>query len=356
MSIYAVLGAGNGGQLLAAMLKNMGHEVRLWSRNTEIVEILRHRKNIEVNGVRSFSASPDLISDNISEVISNSKIIFVVTPATAHKNLARLIVSSVQPSQIVVLNPGRTAGALEFRQTLLTNGCKSPPLIVETQSLLYTCRLESPGCVNVLAIKKKNLLACLPQGREPEIEKELSAIYKGLTFAPNTLVTGLENIGAMLHPAPVLLNTGWIESHDGFFSHYYFGISETLAMFIETIDKERMSVAKAFGVHPRSVAQWHEEVYGHRGKNLLETLRLNESYASTAAPQSLDHRYVFEDIPTGLVPISELGRVAGVATPRIDIIIELAKMLTGIDFREEGRNLKGLGFQGMSVEQIIKMV
>ena len=42
------------------------------------------------------------------------------------------------------------------------------------------------------------------------------------------------------------------------------------------------------------------------------------------APTSLDHRFLDEDVPYGLVPLSELGRFAGVPTPTIDHLIHLA--------------------------------
>ena len=66
-------------------------------------------------------------------------------------------------------------------------------------------------------------------------------------------------------------------------------------------------------------------------------------------------RYVIEDVPTGLVPVSELGKKFGVKTPAIDTIINLADILFEADFRASGRNLAQLGLSQLSQEEIITL-
>ena len=53
-----------------------------------------------------------------------------------------------------------------------------------------------------------------------------------------------------------------------------------------------------------------------------------------------------------LVPISELGRLAGVPTPNMDAVIQLTSTIYQRDFRSEGRNAKNMGIEGMSLEQV----
>ena len=127
----------------------------------------------------------------------------------------------------------------------------------------------------------------------------------------STLSTSLANFGAMLHPAPVLFNISRIEDSRASFLHYYEGITPTIARFIEKMDLERLELAAAYGVEGTDTSTWHELCYGLRGETLFETLRLNERYASLDAPSSLAHRYIYEDIPTGLVPMIALADVAG---------------------------------------------
>lgn len=50
--------------------------------------------------------------------------ILIVVPAFAHKELAEKMVPFLEDGQIIVLNPGRTGGALEFYNVLKSKGLK----------------------------------------------------------------------------------------------------------------------------------------------------------------------------------------------------------------------------------------
>ena len=57
-----------------------------------------------------------------------------------------------------------------------------------------------------------------------------------------------------------------------------------------------------------------------------------------------------------LVPMSSIGAMLGVPTPTIDMVIELARIMSGKDFRASGRTVATLGIEGMSIEQIHRLV
>src|SRR4029079_9222029 len=97
--------------------------------------------------------------------------------------------------------------------------------------------------------------------------------------------------------------------------------------------------------------QWLLTPYGLGGHSLRETFhRLTHEptgpYQWTPTPPSLQHKYVVEDVPCGLVDMSSLRRVAGVGTPVIDGLISLTSAMLRRDFRAEGRNLDRLGLEG----------
>jgi len=352
MASYTVLGAGNGGQALSALLKKKGHEVRLWNRSADKIALLNKRGALSLRGEIEGEIVLDLISEDLAEAVTGADILFIVMPASAHREMALRLASIISDKQAVILNPGRTAGVLEFKNGLIEGSVASLPLIMETQSLFCACRVHQPGIIDILSFKRENTICGISTGQINDLLPQLQAIYGSVKVAETTLETGLDNIGAILHPTPVLLNSGWIESRDIFFPHYYHGISPSVAALVEKIDTERLKVAEAYGMQIRSVKQWHEDNYGFQGNNLYETLQGNSAYASIDAPRSLSNRYLTEDIPTGLVPISELGRAAGVPTPLIDMIIDLGNAMLNVDFRKKGRNLKHLGLEGKTIEEI----
>jgi opine dehydrogenase len=155
------------------------------------------------------------------------------------------------------------------------------------------------------------------------------------------------NVGAILHPAPLLFNVGWIETLRTQFLHYYEGITQSVGAFLEQMDQERIAVARALGVETPSVKQWLDDVYGARGRTLHNAILSNEAYREIYAPQTIHHRYIYEDTPTGLVPMTSFGRAMGVDTPCLDLIIDLATALCGVDFRAQGRSIESLGLAGL---------
>jgi opine dehydrogenase len=74
------------------------------------------------------------------------------------------------------------------------------------------------------------------------------------------------------------------------------------------------------------------------------------------APAALDHRYMHEDVGYGLVPMAELGRLAGVATPTMDALVRLAGLALGISYGRDGLTLERLGLAGKSPAELSRFV
>jgi len=55
---------------------------------------------------------------------------------------------------------------------------------------------------------------------------------------------------------------------------------------------------------------------------------------------SLDVRYLTEDIPTGLVPLSSIGKYISISTPNINSVIVLANTLLNKNFYKSGRTIE----------------
>lgn len=56
------------------------------------------------------------------------------------------------------------------------------------------------------------------------------------------------------------------------------------------------------------------------------------------SPTDITTRYIYEDIPTGIVPMLELAKMAGTPHKYLQLVLDIANSLYGIDFREIGRN------------------
>ena len=150
-------------------------------------------------------------------------------------------------------------------------------------------------------------------------------------------LTSLSNVGMVLHCSPVMMNIGWIETEKVDFKYYYDGISPSVAHFLEKIDSERQAVARAGGFNVESIMEWLIRTYGVTGENLHECIRNNEAYREIDAPPTINTRYIFEDVPNGLVPVEAMGIEFGVPTPNVSTIINLASSVMDTDYRANGR-------------------
>ena len=347
----AILGAGHGGQGLAAYLALNGHEVYLYNRSKARIKPIIQKGGIQVDGVVSGFAELTNCSTNIQEALSHAKLVFLVVPASAHRNLAVQSAKYLSPEHVVLLIPGRTGGALEFSK-ILESRIGWTPAISEAQTFPLVSRVVGPGQAQVSAIKKELPIASFPGTHTKEVCERISKILPGIREAADVLETGLSNIGAVFHPAPLILNTGRAESTKGQYNHYLDGVSPTVARFIEKIDAERLSIARALGKNLLSAAEWLRKVYNSKGQSLYDCLQTTPCYQGLGAPQSLDHRYIWEDVPTGLVPLAAIGESVGVATPAICTAVDMACHLTGRDFWKEGRAAECLGIEDLSAIEL----
>lgn len=348
---YAVIGAGNGGMAMAGYLALRGFSVNLYNRTREKLESLIDNPVITLSGSVEGKGVLNMVTDRIGEAIQDVDIIMVTVPATGHCHMAKAMAPYLRDGQIIVLNPGRTGGALEVYETLRRSGCGKSVVVAEAQTFIYACRATGPDSARIFSVKHEVALSAIPAKFTRRVIRLLSGAYPQFVPAKDVMETSLNNFGAIFHPAPTLLNSGHIERGQSF-EYYLEGITPSIGQMLERLDAERMRVARALGVRAVSAREWLEESYGAKGDSIYEAIQNNPAYKGLTAPKGLDTRYIYEDVPCSLVPIASLAGYLGIETPAIDTIIRLANMMTGRNFWEEGRTVDKLGLKGLSVTEM----
>jgi len=353
---FCVVGAGHGGLAMAGHLGIMGFRVSLYNRSDENLHAVRWHGGVKVTGEVEGFGAVQLATSVMADALAGADIMMVVLPATAHRFVAEQMAPHLRDGQVVVLNPGRTGGALEFREVLRSKGSTDGVLIAETSTFIYASRALSRSEARIFRIKNAVRFATLPAYWIPEILPVLNVAYPQFVAGTNVLSTGMENIGAIFHPALTLLNAGWIETTRGDFDYYLGGISPSVARVLEKLDRERVAVAASLGVHTVSAREWLYLTYDSAGRDLYEAIQNTASYAGIRAPTNILHRYVTEDVPMSLVPLASLGKMLGVAVPMMETVIGMATVMHGRDYGSEGRTVARMGLTGLSVKEIQQMV
>src|SRR5262249_8024957 len=92
--------------------------------------------------------------------------------------------------------------------------------------------------------------------------------------------------------------------------------------------------------------------YGPRAHPIQAALCCTPAYAGIKAPGTIVHRYLLEDVPTGLVPLVGLAAAAGLATPTLRGLVERARAALGGEAWRRQRSLDALGLGGLEPEEI----
>ena len=353
----AIIGAGIGGIYLAAELGIAGFKLRLHDIDDARLADVRAFGGIDVEGERGGFAAVERATSDLRATVDGAEIIIIVTGGNAQAAVARSLAPLLRDGQIILLVQGNTGGSVIARRALDAAGCRADVAVAEMDNYPYSCRRLAPTRIRPIIAKRWLQIAAFPGNRIAAVHQRLSPLFPQTAAVPNALYTGFSNANAMLHVANCVANAARIESGDTY-RFYAEGVTPAVARLYQAINAERVAVAAALGASVPGLEDWFDRVYGVREANLVETCRRltynsDGPYQATGTPSSLDHKYITEDVPTGLVPMSALGAAAGVPTPAIDALVAIVNSMTGRDFIAEGRTLERLGLSGMKASQII---
>lgn len=357
----AVLGAGHGGLAAAADLTRRGYAVRLQARSEQRLAPIRERGGIDVTGVHEGFVPLATLTTSVAEAVSGADLVMLVVPSVAHADYATALARALSPGQPVFLNPGHTGGGLHFVHELRRAGYRDEVRTAETVTLTYIGRTQGPTSVAIYTYTRRLKCAAFPGRHTDAMLALLAPIYPEVVRAASVLETGMANINAVFHPPGMVMNAGWIEHTGGDFLFYREGVTPAVGTVCEAVDAERMAVAQALGIPTVPFLETFHQAglttdEGRASGSIAFACRVSGPNATVKSPPSLDHRYVHEDVGYGLVPMAALGRLAGVPTPTMDALIDLASEMLGIRYRETGLGLDRLGLAGLGAADLARFV
>jgi opine dehydrogenase len=355
----AVLGAGNGGCAAAVDLTLRGLDVRLYGRSLETLEPLRKRGGIEYEGIfgDGFVRIPT-ITGSMEEAMKGADVVVLMAPAHAHENIATQLAPYLADNQPLLAAPGHTLTLIP--NTLRRLGHRNA-VTCGTSTLPYICRKTAPDRVKVSRASAKLIFSSFPALHTEELAQRLRKVFPPIFPVPTVLDALFRYTNAIHHPPALLCNVGRLETPGSDYCHYFEGITPSVGAMIDKLDRERLGAAEAFGCKVPKLADYFFEMGytgqgGKDGGTAYATFQNSEPNRWIKAPSTIDHRFFNEDIPFGLVPFSELGRLAGAKCEAIDAVITLASALREQPYREIGLNLQRMGFAGMDAAQVKRVV
>lgn len=352
----AVLGGGGNGQTMAADFALAGHQVTLCElpQFSQKIEPILKTKTIEKIGAVGTLGKTGLarlhqVTTDIAEAAKGAEVIVLSTPAYRHMVFFEALAERLEDGQIVVILPGNW-GALRLFNMLKKMKIKKNVKIGETDRCMFICRAGEtwlgPGKVRVILERESLRIAAIPAKDTGIVLDTFKMLYPSLIPAANILETSLNNSNSIVHGPVVMMNAGWVEHTKGQFMIYRDGVTPAIGRAADVIGDEKDAILKKLGFNPIPREPLYEQI--KKSKWVHDPCEVG--------PASLQHRYITEDIPYGLVPLCFFGDLLEVPTPVSDAIVELASAANQVNYWQEGLTLEKLRLNGLSAQKILQFV
>ncbi|GAB4311483.1 MAG: hypothetical protein Kow0069_11890 [Promethearchaeota archaeon] len=343
-----VLGASGGGRAMVAYLSSRGIKPVVWNRGFSRLEPVKRAGGVFAKGELEGFHPVRLATNDIAKAVEGADAIMVVTPAFAHAELARKLAPHLLPGQLVLLNPGRTYGAVEFRREVERGRGECPAVVAEAQTLAFTSRATGGAGVKIYRVKDQVKYSTFPEEDLPSIVPAIEEIFPQFQPVEEYLETTLNNVGVLVHPTTTILNAASIDAGRRF-KFYHEGVTPCVGRLMRQVQDEVGRVFSALGLNQLTLEHWAEECYGvsfgYGEVPLDRVLNANPAYATIDAPGSLETRYLREDVPYGLVPLWSTAKHLGVKVPTVRALVWLASVISGLDLARAGRRVGKLGLK-----------
>lgn len=351
--IVAILGAGSVALANACWLAKEGHIVRIWSALDEERKELKIAGRLTYDGIATGTVKVE-VADDAHSCIASADVVMIAAPAFAHDELIAAAAPHISNEQLVVFHPVTGLSSLLLSKALSARGVKA--VIADLSTSLFTTRRDGFSSVRILKIKDQIDIATLPAARAQGAAATLAGLFGDrFRIEANVLAISLNNHNPIYHVGPMLCNLSRVEREED--SIYWDWITPGVSRLVRLLDDERLKVVRHYGTNEVTVDDYFREAHGVKADSLAAIFpAVSRKLGGPIGPHGLNHRFVLEDVPFGLVFFWSLGQAAGIDMPSTQSVIQLTSSIWERDFVNEGRTMQRLGLHGLGREEFDRVI
>ena len=341
----SIAGAGAVARAYAVLLARDGHRVAMWSPRGGADDV---RNCVLAKGL--VDGKFDVAVSQTPQSIENADAVLVALPATAYAAALPEVARHLRSHQTVFVSGALSLAPLWLSELAAARG--EHPLVVASGTTVATARTIDGG-VSVNTIRTRVSIASLPAHRSRDAFAVMTALF-GDRFdaAQDVLAVTLANINPVAHAAMAITNLTRIE-HAEAWPQYHF-LTPSVARLVGAMDRERRSVAAAFGREVLPIEAHFQRSFDVPQSTLAEiATELHRRRGGPPGPTTLDTRFVLEDVPYGLVFNAALARIVNADTSATDATVTLISTLYGRDFRTENPLIDALHLGAATRESLL---
>jgi opine dehydrogenase len=345
-----VLGGGNGSFAAAGDFALQGHDVRLWRRDSDAVAA--HRAEGSRIAVKDSKGRHDaqlaLVTTDMAEAVRAAELILCPAPAFAQSDIARALAPHLTDGQVVFLPPA-TFGSMIFAKAAHDAGNRADVSFAETGTLPWLARKHGPFEVAITIRAKRLPVGVLPLKNADHALAIIGKAFPGVIEPCGDALSGaLMNAGPIIHPPLIVMNAGPLEHFERWDIHKE-GTQAGIRRVTDALDAERIAIREALGcgaphfpLAHHYATEGEEWMYGRGSHD-----RLTDSGDWREHIVLTEHRYMREDLRTGLSFFVSCGELAGVDTPLMKSFLAIGGAISCENFLQGGRTLASLGLGGL---------
>ncbi len=361
MTKVAIVGAGAIGRATAAYLGHHGHRPALWSPSGKSTAPLVAAAADQTRAAVRFGKlvyEGSLCGTAEIEVLASAAqlaaydVVVITLPGHAYTAVLPRIISYLHAAQTVIVSGALSLAPLWLSERAGTAGAR--PTLASWGTTLATARITGEAKVRINTVRAQFEVAALPSSAGDAVLATCRALFGDrFRLVDNILATALLNVNPVAHAAEVLPNLTRIERGEDWPLFDY--MTPAAARLCEAIDAERLAIARGFGIEVRSIEEhYHLSYHVPRGTVFEIAQAIHAKYGGPPGPVTLEHRYLLEDVPYGLVFYETLARVAGVPSPNLSAAITLFSTAYGRDFRRDNTLLSEMAIEKMSPAELLE--
>jgi len=349
-----ILGTGAVSFAYAAYLSAAGHAVTLWSPTGKGARGLSENNGqLGATGILEGTFSVGIASADTfpGTAIGGAGLVIIALPAYAHSSVMRALANHVKSGQMILITPISSLSALYLNKLLVARGIEAT--VVASPTTVLTARRSSDTQVRINTLRERLDISVLPGKSAPRAIAIMEQLFgPRFDLQDGVLASSLANINPVAHVPLALTNLTRMENGEHWLQYENFTVATS--RLISAVDAERLAIGAVFGFELGSIERHFQRSFGTTLAPLHDVARqiVALRQGGPAGPDTLESRYIVEDVPYGLVFLSAIGRLAGIATPVTDACITMASTCYQREFRRENEFLDLLEFETFDRREI----
>jgi opine dehydrogenase len=336
----AIVGAGGIGCASAAYLVGGGYRPAMWSPNGTRMQRSGNTARFTCSGALSTTVDVTLLQS--AEELASFDVVLICLPGNAYGDVLAPLADHWRSGQTLIVSGSLSLCPLWLADEARKRG--KPVQAAGWGTTASTAHFQSDGTLRVNPLRNRIDVAAINANEQTRPAVEICEQLFGPRFAAadNLLASALANINPIAHAAEVIPNLTRMEKGETW--PLFGNFTPVVARLADRLDRERLAIAEAFGFSLPSLQQHYSASY-HLPSAALETMaaEIDRRGMGPNGPNRLDHRYVIEDAPFGLVFMEALAGMASVNTPALSSSITLLETVYDRNFRGANFLVRALG-------------